>query len=384
MLCPYLDQCGGCDNINTPYDQQIIEKEIGLKELFAEFLSGQSLWLPFLASPERPPIFFRNKIRFGFIQTEKGISPSRHRKGEEEADIAINRCLLHSEEANRIMLTVARFAKTHSWSLYQAKTKKGWLKNLLIRQGKKTGEFMVSLVSNNAPIPNQEEWLQVMQITHPEIKSYYHTLTQGKNNEEFRDVHLAGTNHIHEKIGDRVYAISPHAFFQTNSQMLGTLYNTIRETAKPQVNQVIWDLYAGSASIGIYLSREAATVVSIENNPQNITDAELNIQLNQVENVRLFPDKVESILNSRFIKEEARPDIIIVDPPRAGLSSQLKQILPHLGKPQSLIYVSCNPLTLRRDCRELIIHGYQLKSLQGLDMFPHSEHCEMIAHLTLS
>lgn len=381
-FCPHYNQCGGCEIQEWPYQAQAEAKDRYLRLLFEEIFPPAN-WKTFLSSSKDDSVYYRNKIRFGFTDIQGIIYPSRHQKGREGADIAIRECYLHSPESNATIWAVADFANSHGWKVFDPSSNKGWLKHLIVRQGKFTGEFLVSLVTSNQPIREAELWLDNLSRQFPQIVSFYQTLTQGRNNERSIDRHLRGRKFITEKIGDFTFAISPHAFFQTNSLMVEKLYTTIRETAEIQTGETVWDLYAGSATIGIFLSRYCAKVLSIENNPQNILDAQLNLKNNRVENLDLHKGTVEDVLSNRFIQSRTKPNVIIVDPPRAGLSHALINLLPNLPA-HRLVYVSCNPLTCLRDCQILAKQGYALHSLRGIDMFPHTGHCEMIAHLTLS
>jgi 23S rRNA (uracil1939-C5)-methyltransferase len=159
--------------------------------------------------------------------------------------------------------------------------------------------------------------------------------------------------------------------------MVETLYRVIREQANLQGTEHLWDLYAGSATIGIFLSRQASRVTSIESSSANVADAVWNLEYNGITNVTMYEGLVEQVVTSSFIREVGPPDVVVVDPPRAGLHERFRQLLPNLGA-EKIIYVSCNPLTCLRDIRELERDGYRVTTAQGIDMFPHSWHCELV------
>lgn len=373
-VCPYFSTCGGCDSQDIAYTDQLAAKETWLSDLFAPLHPEQTL--PIIGSPKEYPTFFRNKIRFSFIEHEGKIWPSRHAKGSTAADIAVDHCYLQSEEANKIINITARIAQEYNWTPYSPMTGGGWFKHLLIRQGKATGDLMVSLISDRGEIPGLEAWREALLAEVP-LTSLYQSTGSGKSVEQLTDIHLWGKERIEEKVGDYTFAISPQAFFQTNSEMIETLYDTIRERSGS--GEVVWDLYAGSATIGSYVHDQFKKVVSIEANPANIADAQINLERNQIHNLELIEGKVEDILTSAFIREHGLPDCIILDPPRAGLHASLRTLLSGLKAPR-LVYVSCNPVTAARDIAELQ-GAYHLTSLQAVDMFPHSWHAEMIAVL---
>jgi 23S rRNA (uracil1939-C5)-methyltransferase len=285
-ICPFFYQCGGCETQDISYQDQVAYKSTWLQELFSP-LASEVMWKDFLSSPQAFPIFFRNKIRFGFVKEEGKVFPSRHSKGSEEADIAVDTCFLQSPESVRIVQFTAKFAEDHNWTLYNPKTGTGWLKHLLIRQGKRTGETMLSLVTDAGTIPGEKAWIQQVTSEFPSVISLYQNSSWGRSNEHLEDRHLFGKTVIHEKIGDYNFQISPQAFFQTNSSMVEILYEAIKNTIPLSKNSHIWDLYAGSATIGIYLSQLVKEVLAIESNPSNIVDAQKNLELNNVRNVRI-------------------------------------------------------------------------------------------------
>jgi 23S rRNA (uracil1939-C5)-methyltransferase len=363
---------------DVSYVRQLEWKEQNLKNIFSSLLGPTVTWLPILGSPDEYPVFFRNKIRFAFVEREGKIWPSRHQKGDDEADIAVRECFLQSEEANQVIRFVAEYGEKAGWTLFNSKDSTGWLKHILIRQGKQTGEMLISLVTTAAPLEAPDVFIEAVQKELPFVCSLYQTKTQGRNNFESEDVHLWGSEAIHERIGDLLFRISPHSFFQTNSAMVETLYTAIRTIVKEKEPETVWDLYAGSASIGLFVGQDAKEVVAIEPNPQNIADAAWNIAHNQAHNVKIFEGTVEDVCSSQFLHVNARPDLVIVDPPRAGLSEKTRNLLTGL-RPASLVYVSCNPATCLQDCKDLVRRGFKLSSIQGVDMFPHTIHCEMIA-----
>jgi 23S rRNA (uracil-5-)-methyltransferase RumA len=370
--------CGGCSSQDLAYSDQIIRKDIWLKGIFASLVSD-SVWQPFLAMAGEP-YHFRNKIRFGFVQSEEGVKVARHAKRTTESDIPVDTCLLAQEEAFHIAQTVASLATTLKWSLYRPHAGGGWLKHVLIRQSFASGEFLVSLVTDSGQIEGEEQLIDMMKRNYPKVVGLFHTVTWGKSAEPLEDRLLYGQSTIIERVGERQYQISLHAFFQTNARMVETLYTTIRSALGTEPIGSLWDLYAGSATIGLFLHDWVSSVLCIENNPSNIADASKNIELNAASNIELVGDSVEAVMTSTFLSAHPSPQCIIVDPPRAGLSKDALHLLLNTHSPR-IIYVSCNPVTCRRDLAQLSQFKYTIVSLQGLDCFPHSDHCEMIAVL---
>jgi len=379
--CPHFPACGGCTIQDRLPATQANYKEAWLQDLLAPILTTGELQ-PLLRSTPEESYFFRGKIRYGFLATEQGIVASRHGEGVESAEVPIQTCLLQSPLSVELARFTAEFATHQGWQVFNPKTHQGTLKHLLVREGKRTGECLISLVTTETKLSHLIEWALQIQSNFPTVTSIYQTKTQGRNNERSEDVHLAGERVIHETIGHYTFTISPHAFFQTNTLLVERLYTVIKEMADLNPEDILWDLYAGSASIGIFLSQSVKNVLSIESNLQNIADAAENLRHNAVSNVEIAAGSLEKVITSAFIKQHAPPSVIVVDPPRAGLSETLRVILPNL-RANRIIYTSCNPLTFRRDAEILLKSGYRLESVQGLDMFPHTLHCELVARFRI-
>jgi 23S rRNA (uracil1939-C5)-methyltransferase len=378
-ICPYFYQCGGCESQDIPYAQQLSTKETWLRTLFHGVVP-EEMWQPIIGSPDEYPTYFRNKIRFSFVREEGKVFASRHQKGSDEADIPVDQCFLLSPIADKIMNLTAAIATEYEWSLYDPKTRSGWLKHLLIRQGKKTGEFLVSLVTDEGSNEGVGNWSERIKAEIPEVVSIYLLQSWGASNTRFEDSLLWGKKGITETVGTYTFWISPHSFFQTNGSMVETMYTTISEHAGLTGSEHLWDLYAGSATIGMFLSEKAGKVTSIESNPANVADAKWNIEHNTIHNISVHEGLVEQLVTSAFICEVGPPDVVIVDPPRAGLHERFRNLLPNLAAGK-IVYVSCNPISCLRDVREIAASGYRITAAQGIDMFPHSWHCELILTL---
>lgn len=377
-FCPYLSTCGGCKNTSLSYADFSASKEVELKAMFKEIITDD-LWKPFVKSNQLEPKFFRNKTRFGFLEVDGRVYPSRHSLNSSEANIPIEWCGLQSEECNSIINFVAEYAMSNNWSLYLDKSGgQGWLKSITIRESKSTNQFMVIILTNNEPFLDRNQFCTTITAKYPNIKSIYHTTTVGKNSENFTDRLIWGKPYIQDKIGEYTYHISPHSFFQTNDEMLVPLYDEI-SCLIPEGSEVIWDLYAGSASIGIYLSKKASKILCIESNEQNIKDGMLNIEYNKLQNIQMVGGLVEKACTSKFINDNF-PSVVIVDPPRAGLSEKTLQLLMSI-KPNRIIYTSCNPATCLKNCEILTQKIYKISSAVGVDCFPRSQHCEMVTCL---
>ncbi len=385
-ICPFFYECGGCDTQDVTYAEQLRAKQEWMELLFAPLLLDSTECLPIIGSPDECPTYFRNKIRFSFLRDESGhVSPSRHRKGSTSSDIAVDDCFLQSPESMQIVRYVAEWAEKQNWTLYDPKTKQGWLRHLLIRQSKHTGEILISTVSDTQSVPGESEWVTAITQAFPNITSLYHSRSYPLQPTKIDTRLLAGKEKMAEKIGDYRCVVSPHAFFQTNGSMVETLYSEALRQAGS--GEILWDLYAGSATIGIFASAKFQKIISIEQNPSNIADAQENIALNNLENIVPVPGTVEAVLTSSFYRQHGPADVILIDPPRAGIHPTLRTIIPNMvkqGNTTRLVYVSCNPATALRDCAAFSQAGLAITSFRPIDMFPHSLHCELVMTLEAS
>ncbi|HSI20754.1 MAG TPA: 23S rRNA (uracil(1939)-C(5))-methyltransferase RlmD [Verrucomicrobiae bacterium] len=378
-VCPYFYQCGGCDSQDISYPKQLAAKEQRLRSLFGASVP-EAAWQPIVGSPEEYPLYFRNKIRFAFVREGDVVRPSRHQKGSEEGDIPVDRCFLLSPVGDLIMNLTARAATDFGWTLYNPATRSGWLKHLLIREGKATGEILVSLVTDEGKMDGLTAWADSLRESVPAVVSIFHSRSWGATNTRFEDDLLWGELGITDKIGNFTCFVSPHAFFQPNGSMVTALYQTIEKHAGLQGSEHVWDLYAGSATIGMFLSGNASKVTCIESNEANCADANWNLQKNNVTNVTVHTGAVEDVVTSAFCQSTGLPDVVILDPPRAGLHERFRRLLPNLG-PKKVVYTSCNPTTCYRDIQDLGRAGYRVTQATGVDMFPHTWHCELVLTL---
>ncbi len=382
-VCPFFYECGGCDAQDVPYADQLSAKQAWAELLFAPLLGEHTDKRPIIGEASEFPVYFRNKIRFSFIRdNDDVVHPSRHRKGSTSSDIPVDQCFLQSPESDSLINWVAAWATQEKWSLYDPTTKQGWLKHLLIRQGKHTGDLLVSTVADTPGVPDEKRWVSAITQAFPGITSLHHSQSYPQQPARITTRLLAGKEKLTEKVGEYTFVISPHAFFQTNGTMVETLYSEVQRQAGE--GEIAWDLYAGSATIGLFVSKNFTKVVSIEQNPANIADAQENLTLNGVSNIDVVAGTVEDRITSAFFTSNGPANAIIIDPPRAGIHPNLRTILPTIVKQSpgaKLVYVSCNPSTALRDCAVFVQAGLRITTFQPIDMFPHSIHCEIVMTL---
>lgn len=361
--CPHFDTCGGCDFQNLSYQNQLTIKE----DMFLEILNRAKIDI----KPEKiiagscNSFFYRNSIRFFFTQNEnKKTSFARHHFLEKIL-IPINSCLLQSEAVNEILSNLKKYINNNFRD-------KDFFWQVKIREGKFTGNIMVEIITTSDELPNKEGIIASLTKTEG-LSSIYHTIAPGKSLKNLHRHLIFGSPIIFEKIGSYKFQISPESFFQTNSSAVKTLYDQIKIMSEIKIGDTILDLYSGTGSIGIYLSTLAKKILAVELVPEAILDAKDNTKLNKIHNIEFYHSDVLAFLNSKG----NRSDILIVDPPRAGLD---KDVIKHLSKFKSkrVIYISCNPPTFARDIKIFENYGLKLIKVQPIDVFPQTHHLECI------
>lgn len=389
--CPYFGICGGCKLQHLDYEIQIYFKTQQVKDVLAR-IGG-------ISSPEVKPCIpaktlygYRNKMEFTFSDRAWTVNPDEkkapfalglHPLGHFDKVVNIEKCLLQSEPANNVLKTLHTLFRETNLPAYNIKTHQGTWRFLILRYGFGTGELLVHWITTRGEkIQSASQWIaQELQKAYPEITSISHSyndrLSQVAQGEE--EEILYGNGHFKERIGHCVFKISSLSFFQTNTEQAEILFNTIREIGDFQKNERVYDLYCGAGAIGIFIANQVKEVIGIEIVESAIADAEQNKRENNVQNVQFILGDVTSVLNNPdFKKNYGPPDAVIFDPPRGGPHPNTLKDLIRLGAPK-ILYVSCNPPILARDAKILSEHGYALRIVQPIDLFPHTGHIETVA-----
>ncbi len=367
--CKYFYQCGGCEHQNISYKNQLIIKE----NLVKESLSRQKIdaqILPIIAGSEKE-LYYRNSIRFMFMLDKNNqIAFARHGYLNDKELVVVDECLLQSEKSNLILEKLRCYINEnidHKTSFWQLK----------IREGKRTNDVMVEIITASDDLPGEKGIVDVLKSV-DSVKSIYHTIAPAKSLLRLRRRLIFGSPVIYEKIGSYTFQISPESFFQTNSEGVKTLYDKIKEFADIEIGDEVVDLYCGTGSIGIYLSTLAKKVTGIEVVSEAIRDAKDNAKINKITNCEFIQSD-----SSNITIEQLNNKIIILDPPRAGLPKDLILQLATCNF-KNLVYVSCNPPTFARDLKYFQIVGISAKKIQPVDMFPQTHHTELVAELSKS
>ena len=395
-FCQHFGTCGGCKWQMLPYAQQLVYKQQQVADQLQRIghVELPDL-LPIIGSPHER--YYRNKLELTFStnryltfeeieqrneKIEQQPALGFHAPGLFDKVVEIHTCYLQNEPTNALLTSLREYTEARNLPYYDYKAQYGWLRNVVIRVTT-TGEVLVNLVMHHEDEENRVGILEHILANVPGITSLNYTLNP-KMNDTIYDLEVVcyhGKSYIEEKLENFRFKISPKSFFQTNTYQAETLYRITREFAGLTGTETLYDLYCGTGSIGIFCSGKAKSVIGIEVVADAVKDAYENAALNGLDNCKFFAGDVEKICNDAFFAQHGRPDVIITDPPRAGMTEKLIQQLLKMRAPK-VVYVSCNPATQARDL-QLLDEAYKITKLQPVDMFPHTHHIENVALLEL-
>jgi 23S rRNA (uracil1939-C5)-methyltransferase len=395
-FCIHFGICGGCKWQMLPYQKQLEYKEQEARDIFKRIGKlHNAVVLPIIGSGDT--IHYRNKLEFTFSNKKYLTGDEFKELGDDEWPggafgyhvprlydkiIDIKECWLMEDLNNAIRNSLRKFAEKNNYTYYDIKEHKGWLRNLIIRYCT-TGELMINIVFGYDDKKERENICDFLLEEIPQISTLVYTINP-KWNDSLNDLNpcvVYGKGYVIEKLEDFNFKISPKSFFQTNTKQAENLYKVVREFAELNGSEIVYDLYCGTGSIGIFLSNHAKKIIGVDVIEDAVNDAKENARLNQVTHASFFSGDVIEICNDSFFELHGRPDVVIVDPPRAGLHSKQANKLLEISSPK-IVYVSCNVATQARDL-QLLSEKYFVEKLQPVDMFPHTHHIECVALLTL-
>ena len=380
--CRHFGVCGGCRFQDLAYSVQLAEKERQVRDALVRI--GR------FAEPPLDPIVpaasqfaYRNKLEYSFTSGEDGVDLGFHRAGRWDEVIGIEECLLTTDVGNAIRLAVRGWAREEQLEAYDQENGSGYLRHLVVREGRNTGQALVVLVT--APGERFEAGYLVDVLRRfPEVRSIHWAINDTPAEQTNLPTKLLwGADAIEEEILGLRFRVRPSAFLQTNTEMAERLYELAREYAGLSGEENVFDLYCGTGTIGLALARSAGAVWGVEISEEAVACAIENAELNGIDNARFFAGNVGQSIEE--LREEAgRPDVVIVDPPRAGLAGKALRRTGALGASR-IVYVSCNPTTLASDLQVLRDeYGYVLERCRPVDMFPHTPHVESVSLLSLA
>ncbi|MDR3235527.1 MAG: 23S rRNA (uracil(1939)-C(5))-methyltransferase RlmD [Prevotellaceae bacterium] len=388
-FCSHFGICGGCKWQPLPYAMQLALKQKQVADQFARIgRLGDVDVLPIIASDDT--LYYRNKLEFTFsnkrwlTRNEMEQTPATfdalgfHVPGKFDKVLDIDKCFLQPHPSNDIRLAVRRHALELGIPFFDLRAQSGLLRTMIVRNSVSSGEVMVIVVFAYDDENARTALLPRIAAAFPQITSLCYIVNPKRNDAiHDLDVHLyAGRGYMEETLEDLVFKISPKSFFQTNTRQALRLYQVVRDFAGLTGVETVYDLYTGTGSIALFLARQAAQVIGIEMVDDAIADAEENARRNRITNTRFYAGDMRSVLKPDFFAANGKPDVIVLDPPRAGIHPDVAERIVNSGV-HRLVYVSCNPATQARDMA-LLSPYYRIVKAQPVDMFPHTHHVENV------
>ena len=392
-FCEHFGVCGGCKWQNLPYEEQLKFKQQevidNLERIGKVELNGIN---DILASEKTE--FYRNKLEYTFSNkrylTNEEIALSDDIKRTPalgfhvpklfDKVVDINKCHLQPEPSNAVRLAIKEYAFANDLSFFDIRNQEGFLRTLVIRTST-TDDIMIIVVFYHEDVEKREGLLKHLAEKFPEITSLMYVINE-KANDSITDqeaILYKGEDHIFEQMEDLRFKIGPKSFYQTNSEQAYNLYCKTREFAELTGDEVVYDLYTGTGTIANFIAKQAKKVIGIEYVPEAIADAKVNSEINGISNTEFFAGDMKNVLTKEFIELHGQPDTIIVDPPRAGMHTDVVETILHAA-PKRIVYVSCNSATQARDL-VMMDEAYKVTRVQAVDMFPHTHHVENIVQL---
>ncbi len=375
----YHEGCGGCRFQDLRYESQVAAKEGQVRDALAR-IGG-------VADPPLEPIVpaeeqfhYRNKLDYSFTETQRGAALGFHRAGRWDEVLEVDRCWITSDLGNAIRDSVRDWAQEEGLPPYDQAAQRGYLRHLVVREGRNTGQALVQLVTAPGDLQGADRLVAALR-EFPEVRSIHWAVNDSPAEVTNLPTNLLwGEEAIEERILDLRFRVRPNAFLQTNTRMAEVLYELAIEYARLTGSETVYDLYCGIGTIGLAMAGRALTVWGVEANEESVACAIENAGLNGITNAALFAGEVGASLEE-LADRAGPPDVAVVDPPRAGLSGKALRRLARLEAPR-IVYVSCNPTTLAGNVKELVCEwGYALRCVRPVDMFPHTPHVESVALL---
>jgi 23S rRNA (uracil1939-C5)-methyltransferase len=377
--CPHFGVCGGCRFQSLDYDVQVASKEQQVRDALVRI--GRIADPPVESIlPAASLYHYRNKLEYSFTTGEEGVELGFHRAGRWDQVLGIDVCLLTTDVGNAIRDAVRDWAREERLEAYDQATQAGYLRHLVVREGRNTGQILVVLVTAPGERFESGYFVDVLR-RFPEVRSIHWAINDTVAERTSLPTRLLwGEEAIEEQILGLRVRLRPGAFLQTNTEMAERLYELACEYAGLTGKENVFDLYCGTGTIGLSLAGQAKAVWGIEISEEAVACAIENAELNRIENAHFFAGNVGHAIEE-LVDEAGEPDLVVVDPPRAGLAGKALRRLGRIGAPR-VVYVSCNPTTLASDVKVLREDfGYELRRCRPVDMFPHTPHVESVSLL---
>ena len=394
-FCSHFGVCGGCKWQPLPYEMQLQAKQ---QQVYDQLVRIGHLDIPEIQPiiPSEKTVFYRNKLEFTFSSRrwiEAGEDPESLTPAERQGlgfhvgrffdkVLDIKHCWLQEEPSDSIRLFIKRYALEHNLEFFDIREHRGFLRNMIVRNNLK-GDVMLILCFYHEDAAARTALLDAVSDAFPRITSLWYVIN-GKANDSISDLDCIlykGEDAIYEEMEGLRFKIGPKSFYQTNSLQAYRLYSTARDFADLKGNETVYDLYTGTGTIAQFISKHAAKVIGIEYVPEAIADARINAENNGITNCEFFAGDMKDVLTPGFIEEHGKPDVIILDPPRAGIHPDVAGVILD-ASPERIVYVSCNPASQARDLA-ILAEKYEITAVRPVDMFPHTHHVENVCALRL-
>ena len=394
-FCEHFGICGGCRWQPLPYDMQLKAKQ---QQVWDQLVRIGHLEIPDISPilPSDKTKYYRNKLEFTFsnkrwiynnedpdsLTDEERLGLGFHVGKFFDKVLDIKHCSLQPEPSNEIRLFIREYAVTHNLEFYNIRENTGFLRNIIVRNNQ-VGDVMLTVCFAYDDQDKIVPMLDAIAAEFPQIKSLHYVINE-KLNDSISDLDCIlykGEDAIWETMGKLKFKIGPKSFYQTNSEQAYKLYSVAKEFAALTGNEVVYDLYTGTGTIAQFISEKASKVIGIEYVKEAIEDARINAEANGITNCTFFDGDMKDILTADFIKEHGKPEVMIIDPPRAGMHPDVVKVIMEAA-PERIVYVSCNPASQARDLA-MMSPMYEITAVQPVDMFPHTMHVENVCALKL-
>lgn len=375
LKCPVSEKCGGCQLQHFSYEKQLLEKQEQVNALLEKFCKVDSI------IGMESPYYYRNKVHAAFDTDKKGNVISGVYEAGSHRVVPIDSCLIEDQRADNIIVTIRGMLKSFKIRTYDEDKGIGLLRHVLIRTGHLSGEIMVVLVLASHIFPSKNNFIKALLKKHPEIT----TIVMNVNNKKTsmvlgeREQVLYGKGFIEDTLCGKVFRISPKSFYQINAVQTEVLYGKAIELADLKGKETIIDAYCGIGTIGIIASSHVNKVIGVELNRDAVKDAITNAKRNKVNNIYFYNQDAGEFMNQMAAAKQS-VDVVFLDPPRSGSTEEFMNSMILLN-PKKVVYISCNPATLERDLAYLVKRGYEVKKAIPVDMFPGTEHVEVVCLL---
>lgn len=374
-LCRVNEKCGGCQLLHLSYEEQLADKQKEMRSLLKGLCRVENI------IGMENPTHYRNKVSAAFDIDRKGVPISGVYKEGTHIVVPVESCLIENEKADAIIGTVRGLLKSFRIKTYDEDTGYGLLRHVLVRVGQNSGEIMVVLVLGSPILPSKNNFVKVLRKEHPEISTVVLNVNDRRTSMVLgdRNIVLYGKGYIEDTLCGKKFRISPKSFYQVNSVQTEKLYATAIELAELTGKEMVIDAYCGIGTISLIAAEKAEEVIGVELNGDAVRDANTNKKINGIGNVKFYQDDAGEFME-QMAEEGGRADVVFMDPPRAGSTEQFMDSVAVL-RPKRVVYISCNPQTLKRDLEYFKKLGYRAGSATPVDMFPYTVETEVVTVL---